>query len=151
MTWIEDRAFCQELYRYAGAIRWSVHRPRVFFQPLQQFGRLFFALADGAGPGEFLILMDGPLDPAAGADHRAVIPLTHPAADLGETELGRLADQEHRHAAGEADRPLAPAGHQVFVLQAEVGADRLQDVLRLDRRDELAVQVTQGRLRGRDV
>src|SRR4051812_19434105 len=93
----------------------STDRPAVLFQPLDQFRRLLLALADVAVPDELLVLGDGALDAAAGADDGAVVALAHARADLGEAELRGLAHQEHRHAAGQADRPLAAAGHQVLV------------------------------------
>src|SRR5262249_52961664 len=109
-------------------------RAAVFFEALDQLRRFLFAFADGAGPEQRLVLLNRPLDAAAGADHRAVVALAHAHPDLREAELGRLADQEHRHAAGERNRPLPAAGHEVLVLEAEVVADRLENVLRLDRR-----------------
>src|SRR5687768_8469654 len=96
-----------------GAMRWSrfdpppappppgrgarlAQRPAVLFQPLHQLAGFFFAFADAARPGELFVLLDGPLDSPARADHRAVVALAHPRADLREAELRRLANEEHR-------------------------------------------------------
>src|SRR5207245_10808397 len=65
-------------------------------------------------------------------------------ADFGEAERGGLADEEHGDATGEADGALPAAGHEVFVLEAEVIADGLEDVFGADGGDELAIEVAEG-------
>src|SRR5690606_21253361 len=121
----------------------SILRPAVFFQALDQFNGFFLAITDAAGPHQPLVTGNGIFDAAAGADHGAVIALAHAGADLGEAQLGGLADQIHRDAAGEADGALTPAGHQIFMLEAEIFADATKDALRLDRLGDLLVQVAQ--------
>src|SRR4051812_26646060 len=105
----------------------------MFFEPLNELGGFFLALAYGAGPGEHFIVGGGALDAAAGADDGAVVALAHAGADFGEAELGGLADEEHGDAAGEADGALPTAGHEVLVLEAEVVADGLEDGLGFNR------------------
>src|SRR3954471_13239402 len=105
-----------------GATR-SMHRPTVFLKTLEQFRGFFAAVANGAGPYQGLVARDGALNPPAGADDRAVVALAHAHADFGEAELCGLAHQVHCDGAGEGDRALSPAGHEVFVFEAEVGAD----------------------------
>src|SRR5580658_2939688 len=90
-------------------LRWRPGRAAVLLEPLEQFGGFLLPLAAGAGPDQRLVAMHRPLDPPAGADDGAVIALAHLLSDFGEAELGGFADQEHGHAAGQADRPLAAA------------------------------------------
>src|SRR4051812_20231517 len=94
------------LFSFPSVRAQSPRRAAVFFQALDEFARLFLAFADGAGPGEDFVALDGAFDSSAGADDRAVVALAHADADFGEAELGRLADEVHRDASGEGDRAL---------------------------------------------
>src|SRR5258705_548390 len=71
--------------------------------------RIFSPISNTRSPDQRLILQHRPFDPPASADHRAVIPLTHPDADLRKIEFRGLAHEEHRHAPRQADRSLAAA------------------------------------------
>jgi len=53
--------------------------------------------------------------------------------------------------ADEADGSLAPAGHEVFVLKAEIVADRLKDVFRLNRGNHLPIEFAERFMDGHDI